>query len=367
MGNADTAIKGQTASVSECAAGWIARLQSESCSSEDWSRFRAWRAASPEHDATFNTMMNTWDGLDEFAEDPDIMQMRIDAMSLDAANASRPAWLFPLAACLVLMLAGALALAIPSIYASKTGGDIPAVASSSSTAAEGESLAYTQVYSSGVGQLSTVDLPDGSTIELNTDTVVEIDFTPGQRHLNLVRGEAVFEVAHDADRPFVVQAGDRRITALGTIFSVRKTGQEMIVALIEGSIDVEPFEPGARVGSTAGVRLTPGQQARTAGTARDIEVTKVNVDRALSWRTGRLIFDNDRLADAVAEVNRYSERKLVLADPALADMRISGAFTTGSAEKFAAAISVALPVSLDPRRGGSKLLLRKKPAANSTR
>ena len=364
MGKDDTALDRDTASVSERAAGWIARLQSEICSSEDWTRFRDWRKASQENDATYLSMMESLEQVDEFAEDPEIMQMRIEAMALGKEESRRPAWLLPLAACLVMMVAGAvLTLLVPAAFGPSTEDAPPRVASAASqegTASWTSSgdLRFKQVYSSAVGQRSSTDLPDGSTIELNTDTLVEVDFSAGQRSLRLVRGEAVFEVAHDDSRPFVVHAGSERITALGTIFSVRRTGEEMVVALIEGSVEVEKSASGMVDQPVPGIRLTPGQQARSANAASQFQVSRVNVDRALSWRTGRLMFDNERLADAIEEVNRYSTRKLVLADPALAELRVSGAFTTGSAEKFAAAISVALPVAVEPRGHGPDLVVK---------
>ncbi len=375
MGKADKALDRQTVSVAERAAGWIARLQSEVCSSEDWARFREWRNASAENEATYLSMMAALDTADQYAENPEIMQMRIEAMSLGKDEGQRPAWLLPLAACLVMMVAGAaLTLLAPAIYDPSGSGDEVQIASTEpqegtaqwAGAGSGD-LRFKQVYSSAVGQRSSTDLPDGSSIELNTDTVIEVDFSAGQRNLTLVRGEAVFEVAHDASRPFIVHAGDETITALGTIFSVRRTGDSMVVALVEGSVEVEKRAPDGSAKPAVGVRLTPGQQARSGGAESRFQVTKVNIDRALSWRTGRLIFDNDRLADAIEEVNRYSTRKLVLDRPALADLRVSGAFSTGSAEKFATAISVALPVIVEPGDHGTDLVVKPDPARASAR
>src|SRR5690606_36591729 len=189
-------------------------------------------------------------------------------------------------------------------------------------------------YHSAVGQRSRIDLPDGSSLELNTDTVIDVKFTLERREFRLVRGEALFDVAHDVSRPFIVNSEDERVIALGTVFSVLKVGSEFIVSLFEGEVQVERlahFRPGAK--PLRSTRLDAGQQL-IADTMHGFQISPVDTEAALGWRNGRLVFDGDPLREVVAELNRYSVRKLVLGDPELGSLRVSGTFRTGSAEAF---------------------------------
>src|SRR5262249_53719521 len=154
--------------------------------------------------------------------------------------------------------------------------------------------------------------------------------------VHLLRGQAYFEVAKDHDRPFVVEAQNRRFVAVGTAFDVRLDGAQVKVTMVEGTVRVESVAD-THAGSADIQRpasppmahttnlITAGQQLVADSTLND-QVSRTDPERSTSWRRGQIIFDDTRLADAVAEINRYSEAKIELADPALADLRLSGAF-----------------------------------------
>jgi transmembrane sensor len=186
---------------------------------------------------------------------------------------------------------------------------------------------------------------------LNTQSRLEAHFSGARRSLRLVQGQAWFEVSKES-RPFVVEAGDRRIVAHGTAFDVRVDADDRVqVTLIEGRVSVED-------GVSEQTFLEPGQtlvaaahQAETVGSA--------DIERVTSWREGRLVFRNDRLIDAVKEVNRYTTAKLVVSDdPELHDLRISGVFDAGRTATFLLALESGHAVSSRPVSSDRILLVR---------
>jgi transmembrane sensor len=187
----------------------------------------------------------------------------------------------------------------------------------------------TQTYATAIGEFHRVALDDGSGISLNTNTRVRVSFTKTERRVELVQGEAQFEVAHDTQRPFLVHAGNTVVRAVGTAFVVRLRNRESVDVLVtEGRVAINP----------------PSQNLVSAGQlalVRNDSITTRSVDditRRLAWTEGMLIFAGETLADAVADFNRYNHRKLVIADPSIARQAIGGAFRSTSPDRFAVAL-----------------------------
>src|SRR5262249_36104691 len=164
------------------------------------------------------------------------------------------------------------------------------------------------------------------------------------------QGQAHFIVASDRARPFRVFAGNEEVRALGTRFEVRRDGDAMKVTLEEGSVAI--FREGGTQqltapppASRAQAVLTPGQQATVA--PETIHIAAVDTQRVLAWRFGQMSLDAEPLSDAIAEINRYNTRQIVLDDPRLGRMPISGLFQTGSPEAFVDAVSRLLPVEVE--------------------
>lgn len=199
-----------------------------------------------------------------------------------------------------------------------------------------------------VGERSAMTLADGSVVELNTDSVALVGYSAGRRAVRLLRGQALFEVASDPERPFVVEAAGKRVIALGTVFDVRLDAVKMQVTLIEGRVRVEPIGGGGQ--PTAARILHPGEQL-IARAGEPLVVLAADVQQEVSWRTGRLVFSNEPLSEVVAEINRYSDRKVVLADAGLAELRVSGVFRVGSMPGFVAALDVGFPIAAENRPG----------------
>jgi transmembrane sensor len=197
------------------------------------------------------------------------------------------------------------------------------------------------------GGQERLTLADGSQVELNTDTAVRVVFSDSMRSIELVRGEVYFQVQHDAARSFVVYAGTHRIVDLGTKFSVRATVQSTKVALVQGRARFEEIG-----GQRRAVVLVPGDVA--VATADGTSVFKRS-SRALSedlaWQRGLVVFHNERLADAVTELNRYGGPQLIVADEDAGKLMINGTFLTSHPEQFAGATREIFGLRVENRNG----------------
>lgn len=187
-------------------------------------------------------------------------------------------------------------------------------------------------YRTRVGAIATVPIPDGSTVTLNTDSAIRVAVTESERRVDLEHGEAYFEVAHDPGRPFVVQAGSQRVVVTGTKFSVRRLDGELRILVREGRVRVEVTDAAPEVPVP---ELVAGTVARTVGGGTLIQQESLEeIEVALSWRSGYVVFRDTTLAEAIAEFNRYNTRKIVIDDPALAALRIGGNFRSTNVEAF---------------------------------
>lgn len=189
-----------------------------------------------------------------------------------------------------------------------------------------------------------VNLPDGSTVSLSAESIVEVDIAPTERNFVLKQGEALFDVAHDADRPFVVSAGEGRIQAVGTAFNVRLADDAgVVVTVVEGVVKVEAGRNAAGQGrggrglvqlATAGqqVRFGTRDRASMAGSVFITPPEAVDPGRYASWAEGLLRFEGEPLSQVIEEVNRHSATDIRLNDPSLASTPIYGVLHIGDVE-----------------------------------
>jgi transmembrane sensor len=208
-------------------------------------------------------------------------------------------------------------------------------------------------YRTAVGEAQTVVLSDGTRMFLNTDTRVSAGLDSKQRTVRIESGEAAFEVAKDPARPFVVRAAASEVVALGTAFSVRLVpssgagGESLAVTLLEGKVSLRP-SAGAGLGSVAPAQalvMQPGERVRLArapggkGATRQ-QLDRPRLDQVTAWKRNEAVFDRTSLADAVAEMNRYSRTQLVLVgEVARAEWLVSGQYRTGDNAGFAQALA----------------------------
>lgn len=318
--------------IDEAAARWVARRASGSWSVTDEAAFNAWLTESALHEVAFLRLEAVWVETDRLRA----LSGTVDVDTSLAAKAGRGfAWwrwvAAPTAAIALFVIAG--------------------VATWSVFSTDGRE------FETAVGSRETVPLPDGSRIELNTDSRVHVAVSDSVRQVKLERGEAYFEIAKDPEHPFVVEAGDQRITVLGTKFSVRLDGAAVRVAVTEGRVRVESAELVSQ--RRAPVELVPGTMARTTGESVLVTTKTVGaVEEQLSWRTGFLFFRDVPLADAVADFNRYNQTKLVIEDPEVAKMAIGGSFRATNIDVFVQLLEDGFGVKAV--RGQGRILLRRR-------
>ena len=191
---------------------------------------------------------------------------------------------------------------------------------------------HERTFETPVGGHQIVSFADGTRIELNTNTEIRARMTTGERTIWLDRGEAYFQVKHDAAHPFVVMIGDRRVTDLGTRFVIRRATSETQVAVVQGAVRFDA--PGVQSAAHTAT-LHPGDVATATTDSMSIAKRSTrDLGRELSWRRGVVVFDRTTLADAASEFNRYNRRKIVISDPAAASLAIDGTFATTDEAAF---------------------------------
>lgn len=312
---------------------WFVRLKTSSCSAEERAAFDHWHA-DHDHAAAYLQTERLWNGMDGLAGNPEL-----EALAAQALRATHPrslrhraGWQMPLALAASVAVCAMLVVFALGVFDRMP----PAV-----------------IHATGPDQRDTVRLDDGSQLVLNADTVVSIRMGNDSRALVLERGEAVFGVAHDALRPFSVDAGNGTVTALGTRFQVRRNESQVVVTLLEGSVALERPDIGERR------QLTPGDQAVYTDARTPAVVRMVDTEVVSSWTRGRLLFRATPLAEVVAEVNRYATVPLQLEDSSLGTLPVSGTFPMGDSESVALALQALLPVRID-QGNGERIGLREK-------
>jgi transmembrane sensor len=312
------------------AAVWTWRADSGELSADERERLEAWLRADVRHRRTFEELSQTWSALDRLSQ-----RARDEKIAAFARPPRRrlPAlvghWQTAAAAALVLGLGLALWVARQPPM---------------------------QVMSTAVGQERHVMLADGSQLSLNTNTLLAVKLTAQRRDVYLRRGEAHFDVVHDASRPFFVHAGDTVIRDVGTQFEVRLNSDRNIDVLVaEGRVEVRGPETaaesaaaggGAGSGNAGWVRaLSAGEQLRVTGPSLEVmPVSPQQIADDLAWRQGALVFQAEPLSEALTEVGRYTQVRIVLVGPNVGSLRISGRFRTTDVGGFFQALQAALPV-----------------------
>jgi transmembrane sensor len=190
------------------------------------------------------------------------------------------------------------------------------------------------IYVTHIGEQRSIALPDGSTMELNSRSRVRVHYSEHERALELIEGQALFRVAKDASRPFIVTSDDTRVRAVGTQFDVNKRREGTVVTVVEGRVSVQTNVPDARVDplsvevEEAMPRLlVAGEQITVKDTAAQ-PITRPDVARAIAWTQRQLVFEAATLSEVAEEFNRYNQRQLIVRDPELYDFHISGVFAS---------------------------------------
>ena len=329
------AAESNLTAIEVAAANWLVRRDGGLAPAGE-RELAAWLRADPRHAAAFAALAETWALIGEVRhESPSVSRGR-----------RRAVW-FPLA----LGAAAALATAY-------TGWWRPAQIGRTAAEAPFALMAATEV-----GALRRVALPDGSVIQLNTDSAVDVHFTKGERRVELSRGEAHFTVAKNRARPFIVGAAGVSVRVVGTVFNVRLRADSVDVLVTEGNVRIGPDVEVAAVPAThselsAGQKVSVLLSAPPAAVLVPLDMAASEIKQALAWQARRLDFDSVPLADIVAEFNRYNRHQLVVVDAQLETRRFGGSFPAGDHATLVRMLETNFHVAAERRGDETWLRLR---------
>jgi transmembrane sensor len=314
--------------IDDLAAAWAARVDSGTISKDEESQLNVWLAADTRHLGAYakaraialhteraRALGPNFDAEKFLAE----QGVPTEAAALSQQSRRRVLWMGGIAAS-----AGAVALMGGAAWR----------------------LVAPKTYSTQIGETRVVPLEDGSIVTLNTNSEVALNFTKERRDLKLIKGEALFDVAKDHQRPFIVDADGTSVRAVGTSFTVQLLPNQPVQVLVrEGVVEVKrPDQPAATP-----VRLPADTKAiapKDAPIATQ-RIASAEVTRALSWRVGRLAFEGETLAQAAVTFARYSDTKIVIDDPAIANDTITGLYVSNDPVGFSKAVALSLDLHAD--------------------
>lgn len=300
------------------AAEWLLKVQAEGAPPEVFVEMLAWCDADPRNKAAMDRIEEAWAvtgdvTVEAFPRDPESFPRRTESRSTG----------WRLAASFV-GIALLIAIAAPGLDI----GDEP----------EGTAPGERVVTARGAHEKAT--LPDGSRVELGGKSSMSVVYSPQRRVIVAEDGEAFFTVSRDPERPFIVWAGPVTVTAVGTAFSVTRSGESVSVVVTEGTVDV------ATEKST--VRAEAGQRVRYDRGQLHPAIDEVPTEVATSWREGRLQFVDEPLRLVIASVNRYSEREVLISDPAIEELRFTGTVFEHAVENWLNGVASVFPVRIVP-------------------
>ena len=320
--------------IEEEAAVWVWRMDSDSVSAANRDAFNTWLRRDSRHRRAYEDLTHVWTGLNGLAEAKREEKIAtFTRTSSDSRLGVRNTWWAAAAAAIVLGVAVAAWM--------RMGSEL-------------------QTLATAVGQQRSVTLADGSVVTLNTNTIVETHLQRSVREIYLRQGEAHFQVAHDRSRPFLVHAGDAVVRAVGTQFEVRlRNDQHVDVLVNEGRVEVRSEVDAEPATSGAGARAMPRSHVHTLGAGQQLSasgndysvvpVSNYRLSSVLAWRDGAVVFDGESLSDAIAEISRYTDTRIIVNDPLVAALKVGGRYRTGDVQAFFDALQTAFPVSI--RRG----------------
>lgn len=310
----------QAMSADDAAALLAARL-SDPTGPHDIELFDAWLAQEDSHGLAWDRAQRALDTLDSARDDDLLAELRAEAREAGPEQGIR--WTrWATAAVVAVAMAGGTYTVWNRPGAPVQVAEAPAQAST---------------YVAAKGEVRQVRLADGSTITLDTDSAVEVAFADRQRNMTLLKGRAFFAVKHDPARPFAVRAGGHEIVALGTQFDVRLDPGSFHVVLVQGRVSVSTGS------GSAPVVLNAGQQLVQSDAGKAI-VSSATVEDSRTWQQGLATFRDKPLAAVADELNRYTSERLVVRDPSVAELHVSGVFRTGDVARFGRTLAEIYPV-----------------------
>lgn len=337
------------------AARWLTRLQESTPSLDETARWQQWMSRDPAHARAFWRMEEVWHGFEEM-ERPALLPPEVVARDTydgtvpvsewlqrqPTARRGGQAWWPALAACFVVLVAAGSWVAMRQTA--------------------------TEIIETRVGENRTVTLSDGSKVSLGGRSRLEVAFRPERRELTLSAGEALFSVAKDARRPFLVRAGTATVTAVGTLFNVRRGTGRVVVSVIEGRVlvqpmaptislpwlnDLERFAPVKSNGSSEPLDAGHRTVVSRSGFGETVKLRDASLDTR--WRSGQLSFEDEPLHYVVEDVNRYARKPIVIDDADTAQLRVSGTVLSEHIDGWVASLATAFGVEATEDDGEIRL------------
>lgn len=326
------------------ACAWLAQLDADTMSPQDLEAFHEWLNRSPLHQREMRRAVGLWGD----------MNMLTELMApIEAAHAQerklikrRQSWGFPKA---VTAMAAACLMGIIIIGVAGPDRFAPPETEASILVTE-------------VGEQLNSTLPDGSTIILNTNSQVEVDFDANVRKIRLLSGEAIFDVMPDKNRPLVVYAGDGLVRAVGTVFSVKLDDTTLNVAVSEGAVEVAPVRALQEVATQREIALgyvKAGHMAVFENQRTKIEpIPLAEIESSLSWQKGVLTFSGEPLEQVIAEVSRYTTLSITIGDPELTELRVGGVYPTDDTDALFEALEAGFDIHIEHTDPNNVVLMR---------
>jgi transmembrane sensor len=341
---------GGRGSVSEEAATWVLMQEQGELSATNQRHLAEWLSEDAAHVAAYEDALLVLDAVARHAGDPEMLSLRTAALSARGDRRRHYwAWASGIGVAATMLAAVALWTIAPRLQ--PTIGVARAVAQRNMDP-------KTSFYRTGVGERSAIALPDGSVATLDTDSQLRVVYTATQRRVFLLKGQALFEVAHGKPAPFQVLARGQQITAVGTMFNVRIEGRDLRVAMVEGTVRVRSAPGNGPATPVKELMLTAGE-GLVAEPAKPLVVHAIDAQQIASWKGGLLVFNDTPLSDAVAEINRYTLRPIAIADIAIGAYRVSGVFESNNPKNFAQAMGEVFPIEITYAPDGATTLRTK--------
>lgn len=316
----------------ERAAFWVARLRSDSCTEDDLQEFALWLSASTEHQSAMDSMLELWDDLVVLEHLPTDLEERRTGSPQDVVPTERRQWLkFGLAAAACALF---VAMLIPVF----------------------ESGAQTDIYQTALGERQEVQLADGSTVTLNTDSKITVNLAGDLRHVVLNRGEVFFKVQRDTERAFVVEAGSAEVRVMGTAFNIHLQGDRSDITVTEGVVRVT--ETGNPANRAAVSELLYANQGISSDSNGLVVVEAVDIVSSTAWRDGKIVALGMPLSELVQEIGRYHDLNILIAEPELAQTLVSGVFPLDNADAILAALEHSIGIIAMELEDHSILLIK---------
>ncbi len=320
------------------AAAWFARRLAGNMSPVEELQLQRWLASSPVHSGHWDALTRTFVGIDPLRDDPEFNAMRAETVgSIRHRSAGWPRRLYAGVAAAAVVLICCIALLAGLPLGSRWGKE------------PGIPLAEIE---SAKGQRSRFALEDGTTVLLDADSALHVDFARETRNVRLDRGRVLFHVAKNARRPFIVTAGDKNVTALGTEFTMEVKPGGIKVMLLEGAVKVQEL---SATNAVRAVTMIPGQLLLARDDA-PWQLRREDAERLLEWTHGKLVFEDATLADVIDEMNRYLARPILLSGVRAPTRRLTAVLDAGDIETFIVGVETMKLAKISRRPDGSVLV-----------